>query len=949
MPKRALGSHGEEKKKAKTELPEPLKDLKSKFERVNVFYAFCDAKLTTSITLQTIQKSIQDLTLQDLVAINVIIPNFVQFNYINQDVLEIQFGKPICKKFTGNNQDWWSKDNSMPVVKPNVIKKHIEHQSKLFQTALTTFLNRCQEEDLDPSDHILKQVENIMPIYIPLDDDDNWLDPIEPNVGSVAHALNGLRSWPFYDGQLEKSDNQKTFSAKLPVFGDLDLSNEIKDALCKKGIQSLYLHQTEAIQGLRDDKHVIVSTSTASGKSLIYQIPVLESLLKDPSKKALFIFPTKALAQDQKRSLQDMLSCIPSLQDVMISTFDGDTPHDQRTYIRDNASVIFTNPDMLHHAILPNNNRWKTFLLSLKYIVVDELHVYNGLFGSHIAFIMRRLRRLCDSFGNKDYQFISCSATIADPETHMATLFGVNNIKLVNQDGAPHGQKEFIIWNPSLTNPHDPKSERRGAVAEGALLLEYLLENKVRVITFCKTRKSCELLMKHVRESLEKKQKGHVLQKVMSYRGGYTPGERRRIEEKLFNGELLAVVATNALELGVDIGSLDAVLMVGVPWSISAMWQQSGRSGRRNTDSLSFVITDRHPLDQYYATHPLELFNKQPDALALGLESSIALESHLQCAAEELPIRLPDDETYFGTGIKEICNKHLKPIGEGIYRPDPRFRPYPSQYVSIRNASEDTFIVIDVTDNRHVILEEIEVYRAGFEIYEGAIFIHQGRTFLVEECNIDQRYAKVHFVRVDWTTTQRDYTDVDAIRTESSRHIANTNNFISYGEVKVSTTVFGYYRIDKRNRIIDSHDVYMDPIITHSNGVWTDAPAAAIDQLKKLDIDPMAAVHAASHCLISVLPRYTSFAAGNIRTECKNPHATRPRPIRISIYEAEPCGVMRQVYKFFDQILQACLQQIDSCPCEEGCTSCVHLLNCSEHNQVISKEGALIILRTLEG
>ncbi|RCH84904.1 hypothetical protein CU098_005141, partial [Rhizopus stolonifer] len=500
-----------------------------------------------------------------------------------------------------------------------------------------------------------------------------------------------------------------------------------------------------------------------------------------------------------------------------ISTFDGDTPSEQRAYIRDNASIIFTNPDMLHHSILPNHKRWQPFLSSLKFILVDELHVYNSFFGLHMAYIMRRLRRLCDYYGNYHYQFISCSATIADPDKHMNAVFGVQNIQLIDQDGAPHGQKEFIIWNPSLTNPDDKESERKGAVTEGALILEYLVERNVRTIAFCK---------------------------IMSYRGGYTPEERRRIEKKLFDGELLAVVATNALELGVDIGSLDAVLMIGVPWSISAMWQQSGRSGRRNTDSLSLVVTDKNALDQHYANHPVELFTRKPDALSIELENPIILESHLQCAAEELPIDLTKDRDYFGLGTVEICEQHLVKIGPDV-TPDHRFRPYPSQYVNIRNINEDTFAVIDVTNNKNTVMEEIEARRAGFEIYEGAIFIHQGRTYLVEECNIDKRYAKVHLVRVDWTTTQRDYTDVDVIKTDASKRIENTKNLVCYGQVKVSTTVFGYYRINQKNHIMDSHEVYMDPIITHSSGVWSDVPAIAVNQLRELDIDPMAAVHAA--------------------------------------------------------------------------------------------------------
>ncbi|CAO0799244.1 unnamed protein product [Mucor circinelloides] len=562
---------------------------------------------------------------------------------------------------------------------------------------------------------------------------------------------------------------------------------------------------------------------------------------------------------------------------------------------------------------------------------------------------MRRLRRLCHLAGNNHVQFISCSATIASPDKHMKAVFGIDNVKLIDVDGAPHGKKEFIVWNPSLHMPLDEQSERRGAIAEGANILEYLLENNIRTIAFCKVRKSCELLMKELRENLQRKQRKDIMNKVMSYRGGYTAESRRKIESQMFNGELLGIIATNALELGVDIGSLDAVLMVGVPWSISALWQQSGRSGRRNADSLSLVVCDGNPLDQHYARHPEELFVKLPDTLSVNFENSIVIESHVQCAAEEEPIHAIEDQQYFGENLPSVCEEHLTPIGNQLYRPDPKFRPYPSQYVNIRNINEDSFAVVDVTDGRNVVLEEIEVHRVGFEIYEGAIFIHQGRTYLVEECNIDKKYSKVRLARVDWTTVQRNYTNVDALSTNTTKHILDTRNTVSFGKVTVSTVVFGYYRIDKRKRIIDAHDVYMDPIIVESTGVWADAPGPALEQLDFLNIDSMAAIHAASHCLISLLPRFAYSAISDLRTECKNPSAARQRPARIALYEAQPSGVVRQAFKFFDSLVNTCINQIQACTCDTGCPSCVHLAFCSEQNQVCSKEGALIVLKTLRG
>ncbi|KAG2208134.1 hypothetical protein INT47_010496 [Mucor saturninus] len=954
MPKREIKEKNDTPSNKRTkavEIPACLQELQSKFEAVNIYCSFCDARLTSSVTLESLQKAVPSLTCEDLAAMNVILPNFVKFNSVSTETLQVEFGTPVSKKSSKdkhgqalrNRGDDWFIDNNknQAVIKPDLIKKSIGQQNKLFKDAIPNFLKTCQEKNVDPKVYLLEQQERYMPCPFFVDDSDLFQDQPLAQIKSISQIIDGLKSQVFYDGQLDKPENILTFPARPALYGNYEqLSPQINLALKEKGIHQLYLHQTEALKGLLNDQHVIVSTSTASGKSLIYQIPVLETLLKNKCAKAMYIFPTKALAQDQKRALETIMHQIPHLEHVMISTFDGDTPTEQRAFIKSNATIIFTNPDMLHHAILPHAKSWSLFLSQLSHVVVDELHVYNGLFGTHVALIMRRLTRLCRYYNNENIKFISCSATIEHPDKHMQTLFGVDNVKLVSQDGAPHGQKKCVVWNPPLLYPTKP--ERNDATMETARLFQYLIENNVRTIVFCKVRKTCELLMKQVRENLC--QKPTLLQRVMSYRGGYTPHDRREIESQMFEGKLSGIIATNALELGIDIGALDAVLMVGVPWSISALWQQSGRAGRRNEDSLTLVVCDNNPLDQYYANHPSVLFEKTPDILSIDLENSIVLESHIQCAAEELPIDTDKDEMYFGPNLDKICRDHLAKIDDHLYRPNKQFRPYPSKFVNIRNIQRDTFAVV----YHQNILEEIEVHRAAFEIYEGAIFIHQGRTYLVEECNTDKRYAKVHLANVDWTTVQRDYTDVDAQSTDETRHIFDSKNFVCFGQVKVTTVVFGYYRLDKKKRIMDAHDVYMDPIITHATGLWVDAPGTSVAKLQALDIDLMAAIHAASHCLISLLPRF-SISSDTIRTECKNPHATRPRPTRVALYETLPSGVIKQAYRHFEQLIETCIQQIRDCVCEEGCPLCVHLAKCSEHNQVCSKQGALIVLTAMRG
>ncbi|KAI8372767.1 P-loop containing nucleoside triphosphate hydrolase protein [Radiomyces spectabilis] len=930
-----------------------LERLERLFRSVNTFCAFCDARLTTAMTFSAIKSSVPEVELRDLAAINVIIPDFVQFSSPSEDathnaavdpqsMIVIQFGKAISKRAArdkhalsvGNRgDDWHFRGQEVKPVKPEAIRKAIDKRNKQFTEALQRLIRSCHKKNINVDTHINTSLGQHMPgsVSIPTEPPHAVTElPSSDEPVDMAQIIERLQLQSFYRGQIDQ-DHRRTFPSKIGRYGNLDppVAPEIAHALQEKGINQLYIHQAEALAGLRNGQHVIVATSTASGKSLIYQIPVLEALLQCKTARAMYLFPTKALAQDQVRVLQQFIQGIPDLHDIMIRTFDGDTPTEQRADIRDNAHVIFSNPDMLHHSILPNASRWRWFLQSLKYVVVDEIHVYNGLFGTNVALIMRRLRRLCHHYGNDQVQFVSCSATIGSPDVHMQRLFGIDNVKLVTEDGSPCGQKEFILWNPPLINPMDPQFGRKNAIAEGAQLLEYLLKNNVRTIAFCKIRKVCEMFMKQLRDNLEGQQRQDLLNRVMAYRGGYTPQDRRRIERRLFNGELLGVVATNALELGIDIGSLDAVLMIGVPWSIAALWQQSGRAGRRNADSLSMVVADQNPLDQYYSRHPEALFEQTPEQRQFEVDNSLALESHLQCAAEELPIDIHKDAEFFGPNIETICAEHLTPINQekSLYRPHPQFRPYPSQFVNIRNIVDETYAIVDVTGGRNVIIEEIESSRAPFEIYEG----------------------RVHLTRVDWTTQQRDFTNVNALSTTMCKPIkTHSPNTVSYGKVQVETVVFGYYKLDKRKRIIDSLDVYMDPLIRESTGIWTDVPRSALMQLEQLDIDPMAAIHGSAHALISLLPKFTFSSVGDIRTECKSPHATRHRPNRIALYETQPSGVVRQAYQHFDNLVVRCVQQIENCACEDGCPSCVHLPTCSEHNVLCSKAGALIIFQALQ-
>ncbi|KAL0092727.1 P-loop containing nucleoside triphosphate hydrolase protein [Phycomyces blakesleeanus] len=932
------------------------------------------------------------LTIQDLIAINVIVPDWIVMNQCDdqttldtnavnttttttttttfssnkENYVTIQFGtsSPLVPTTTtttnksaavgikGKKNGRYSHQmKNIRSVTPTAIKKAVETRNDLFRRALDKFIDDCKEMAIDVDTCLHQKITaslpsvNNPPIITQIPDQSREDVPL-----TMEKVIGDLHLQKFC-GEKDRLDKfpTKTFPAQEAHYGEALFSQEIQEAMSESGIHKLYTHQAEAISGLRNRQHVITTTSTASGKSLVYQLYILEALLDNPLSTALLIFPTKALAQDQLASFKSWLLKCPSLSNIKAVTLDGDTPTQERALIRKNASVIFTNPDVLHYAILPNSSHWRPFLTQLCFIVIDELHIYNGSFGSNVALILRRLRRVCHYFGNTSALCVSCSATLQDPEKHMQQVLGVDNVKTVDQDGAPCGKKEFILWNPPLLNPEDKDGVRRSVILECADILEYLLSRNVRTIAFCKTRKTCELLMRQMREKLS--QEPDRLKKLMSYRGGYTPQERRRIEHQLFNGQLLGVIATNALELGIDIGSLDAVVMIGVPWSISSLWQQSGRAGRRHTDSLSIVITNNDPMDQYYAKHPSALFDQKPAPLHLHIgekEDSALLERHLQCAAEEWPLDITKDTMFFGPNIKTICEEHLVPIDNGLYRPHHKFRPYPAEFVPIRNITEEIFVVVDITDkNEYKILEEIETSRAPFEIHKGAIFIHQGQTYLVDECNIIQRCATVHLVRVDWTTSPRDSTNVNTVRVTNTKSMHCTQHTVSLGSVQVETVVFGYHKVDKYNRIIDSLDVYMDPVVQNATGVWTDVPYLALQRLETLEINPMAAIHSAEHALINVLPRFGISSNGTLKIKCKSPH--KDLPTRILVYELQLNGVVQKVYQIFESLLKTSADRIQQCSCEHGCPTCIQLSACSEGDLLHSKKGALIIFWALLG
>ncbi|SCZ94454.1 BZ3500_MvSof-1268-A1-R1_Chr12-2g03910 [Microbotryum saponariae] len=864
-----------------------------------------------------------------------------------------------------------SSSDKVPQYSKESMTSLIERRNAKFSAAVSELLVACAAAvpPEDPVTLLLAATDDNLPVK-PGDEDEERKGLAEKREDlefyqrnpdrrpSIEKIVVELMHQKEYRGQIVENGH-RIFDARKGVYGDLDLplSTSVWDALyTTKKITQLYSHQAQAINTLDAGHNVIVSTSTSSGKSLIYQLPALKELEKDHDATAMYIFPTKALAQDQKRALAELLAACGGLEDVKIATFDGDTHREDRDYLRENANIIFTNPDMLHLTILPREQSWRRYFSNLKFVVVDELHYYAGLFGSHVAFIMRRLRRICAAVGNDKVKFISCSATIANPKEHMQTMFGLEDVMVVDVDGSPTGKKEYLIWNPPFIDDQDPKQGRINNMYEASRIFRFLMDRGIRAIVFCKVRAQCELLMRQVRTDLMVEGRSDMASRVMSYRSGYSAADRRRIEQEMFSGQLLGVIATTALELGVDIGSLDAVITVGFPYTLPGLRQQAGRAGRRNKDSLAMLICDPWPLDQHYARNPDQIFTSPFSELGIDLTNPIVFEAHLQCAADEMPVQIEVDTHYFGPELARVARVRLVVDEEGFYHCHPKHKPYPAKAVPIRSTEEDSYTIIDISEGRHEVMEEIETSRAIFTTYEGAIYHHMGRTFLVREVNHDRKIARVELAQVEWRTRQRDFTNIDPLEPLTIREITGSPCTASYGLVEITSIVFGYFKTDKRNNILDTVDISSPPFIRRSHGFWIDVPASALEILLLKNLHPAASIHAAEHALMSLTPIVAMCTEGDVRTECKQPEkefasmpSSRKRLARLILYDSAGMsgGICAKAFDHISVLIRQAADTIANCRCTEGCPSCVASHMCSGANTIVSKLGALVVLDSI--
>ena len=737
------------------------------------------------------------------------------------------------------------------------------------------------------------------------------------------------------------------FDAKPPVFAPFpsSLDPRIVEALKARGVQQLYSHQAKAFDTVAKGEHLVVVTPTASGKTLCYNLPVLQALVQQPEARVLYLFPTKALAQDQ---LAELMELSKSLPDMRMFTYDGDTPQDARRSVRARANLVLTNPDMLHSGILPHHTKWVNLFQNLKYVVIDELHAYRGVFGSHLANVLRRLKRICRHYGATP-QFIMASATIANPGDLAERLTGETVVEL-NESGAPTGEKTFMVYNPPVVNPE--LGIRAPYLGEASKLATRFLKQKVATIVFCQSRLSTEVVLASIKKGVEDKTGDSGI--VRGYRGGYLPLRRREVEQGLRSGDVLGVVSTSALELGIDIGHLDVAVLAGYPGTIASMWQQAGRAGRRSGESAAVMVATSSPMDQYLAAHPDYLFGASPEHARINPENPFILINHVKCAAFELPIGA---EEAFGGDV----SAHLAALeDEGVlHRAGEHFHwsseTYPADHISLRTVTSDNFLVIDTTARdaaqvkRRQIIAEVDWKSAFSMIYPKAIYMLEGDPFEVQELHYREDEEKVAYVKrvaVDYFTDAISAKGVWILQRFGRQETPGL--LAEQGEVLVAEKVVGFKKIKMGTlENVGSGEVELPQQEMQTTSVWLTLHPGLLAEISPRRDDLVDGLRALTHLLHSLAPIFllcdirdvgawlgdgSPSQAGQVvtretmRAQLLQGETFTPT---IYLYDNQPGGIglAERIFEVLPELLARGLETLEACGCRSGCPSCVGPVN----------------------
>lgn len=728
----------------------------------------------------------------------------------------------------------------------------------------------------------------------------------------------------------------ETLPARAARYGELQppLPPVLQAALDERGITRLYTHQVCAIEALRAGRDTVVVTGTASGKSLCFHLPAIEKLLEEPGATALYLFPTKALAQDQLKSLTRLSQGAFGLAgEVRAGVYDGDTAASTRKKLREEANVILSNPDMLHAGILPQHAKWARFLKNLRYVVIDEMHAYRGIFGSHVALVLRRLERLVRHYGG-EFRYVMCSATIRNPAELAKALTG-RDVALVDDDGAPRGEKQFVFWNPPFRD--DTRVERRSSNVEGSWLLAGALEHGAQVIAFTKSRVSAELVYRYTREHLQRTRArlpgeprdglttpvAPLHERLRPYRGGYLPEERRAIEQALFSGELRGVVSTNALELGIDVGGLDAAVLVGAAPTLASIWQQAGRAGRSGAPSLVVLVAYNDTVDQYLMRRPQYLFGRPTESACIDPHNPYILAQQMACAAYELPLS-DDDEPAFGEQMREVLAA-LEEAGETRVIDGRAYwakSDFPGAKVSLRDMSDDTYTIVDATRDNAVIGTVDAI--SGLElVYPDAIYLHEGETWWVRKLDLEQKVATVEPRTADY------YTQPVLDSNVRVRHEVRARDWrgehAQFGEVTYSWQTIAFKKI--RYRSLDAigyHPLELPRLTLETAGFWLAPNEATTRELNMRGLNPWEALSGVRNLFVQLLPLMAMCDPLDLGGMLDSANTGRPTLFMFDRYPGG-LGFAEQGWARLDELAEASLAHLVGCPCGTGCPACVGL------------------------
>lgn len=760
----------------------------------------------------------------------------------------------------------------------------------------------------------------------------------------ISELINEIKSSRIYKDRIVAV---KEIPVKQPEYKQIQLKPLISYGLNEKGIEKLYIHQAEAIEQIREGNNVVLATSTASGKSLSYMIPLFETIMDDQNATAIYIAPLNALINDQFNTFIEFRDKIGI--DIRIAKFIGSTPIEERQRIKSgNYQIIFTNPEMLHLSFLQHHNQWRRFFSNLKFIVIDESHYYRGIKGSHMANLLRRFNRMCEDNGSNP-QYICCTATIGNPIEHASTLIN-KDVVLIHKDGSGSGSQKFILWNPPKSLTNQKTERRRTGYGDAMGLFVTFVQKGLQTIIFINSRQKVERMRRDAESSL--KESGSKAS-ICSYRGGYFRNEREEIENKLSKGTIRGVVSTNALELGIDIGGLDACILEGYPGTIMSTRQRAGRAGRKNQDSIVVLVASPDPLDQYYMKYPNEFFSKSSETAVIDYSNPYIQEVHMLCAALEKPLT-EKDKIHFGSEYKNLVTKleqkGLLESGKVNQKLGSTYKTYKN--VSLRNTSNEGYSILKIIGKQSVSIgEDLDRSQAYREAYEGAIYIHQGTRFVVTKLNHETKQIHIEETNADYYTQPSISSEISIIKTYNETPLPNSKDVkVGYGKVEVVETVSEYKKVKYYSEEkLGTYTLEMPSSRLETEAFWIEIPKRYEQLIESKSFDFEGGIHAIKNAIIETYPMYLLADKNDVGGTALSNHNDLSGKSGIFVYDIYEGGVGYSKVGFdkIQEILKTTLKTIESCPCKGGCPSCIQSLKFTSINNSLDKDAAIVILKEM--